>query len=125
MQRSALIRRLNKDEYDAVPLELARWNKLNGRPVSGLTNRRAAEAGLWAREAFVTSRDMEPDKPSESVAATGTGKAAVTVGAAGVLSTVAQHTDLISTLGMAGPIVGGAVIITAAILFILWRRGQI
>jgi lysozyme len=65
MRRSSLIRKLNAGEYDAVPAELARWNKVKGKVVKGLSNRRAAEAGLWARGAFVASRNIEPAAPAE------------------------------------------------------------
>lgn len=128
MRRSALIRRLNAGDYDAVPAELARWNKVRGKAVSGLSNRRAAEAGLWARGAFVASRNIAPTdglSAKEAVTETGTGRAAATIGAAGVLSTVAQHSDAIASLGLVGPVVGVALILTAAVLFVLWRRGRI
>lgn len=65
MRRSSLIKRLNAGEYDAVPGELAKWNKVRGKVVRGLSNRRAAEAGLWARGAFVASREVEPAAPAE------------------------------------------------------------
>lgn len=125
MGRSSLIKRLNKGEYNAVPAELAKWNKVRGKAVPGLANRRAAEGGLWARGAHVASRDVAPDSPHVSVSGTGTSKAAVGVGAAGVLSTVAQHSDALGSLGAVGPVVGVTLILTAATLFILWRRGRI
>lgn len=65
MRRSSLIRRLNAGEYDAVPNELAKWSRVKGKAVKGLSNRRAAEAGLWARGAFVASRNIEPAAPAE------------------------------------------------------------
>ena len=52
---STLLRKLNAGDYDAVPAELARWNKDNGKVVNGLTRRRAAEAALWNKGAFVSS----------------------------------------------------------------------
>lgn len=61
---STLLRRLNAGEYDAVPAELARWNKVKGVTVAGLANRRAAEAGLWARGAFVTSAGPTTAEPA-------------------------------------------------------------
>lgn len=129
MRRSSLIRRLNAGDYDAVPAELAKWNKVRGQVVRGLSNRRAAEAGLWAKGAFVASRNIAPTdgglSAKETVTQTGTGRAAATVGAAGVLSTVAQHSDAIAGLGMVGPVIGVALILTAAVLFVLWRRGHI
>jgi lysozyme len=53
--KSTLLRKLNAGRYDAVPAELAKWNKVKGKVVQGLVNRRAAEAGLWSTGAFVSS----------------------------------------------------------------------
>lgn len=128
-RRSTLIRRLNRLEYDAVPAELMRWNKVDRRVVPGLTNRRAAEAGLWARGSKVASASLAPEPASNSVAdvvsGTGTGKTAVGVGAAGVAATLAQAAPAIQSLGSLGPVVGIALILVAATLFILWRKGRI
>lgn len=48
---STLLRRLNTGEYDAVPEEMARWNKVTVKGVkkvsAGLVNRRASEAALF------------------------------------------------------------------------------
>lgn len=68
-QRSTLLRRLNAGEYDAVPSELARWKYNDGKVMQGLINRRAAEAGLWARESFVSSNHVkaEPAKAPSAV----------------------------------------------------------
>ncbi|MCM5558475.1 lysozyme [Pleomorphomonas sp. JP5] len=53
--KSTLLRKLNAGAYEAVPSELAKWNKAGGKVVQGLVNRRAAEAGLWSTGAFVSS----------------------------------------------------------------------
>jgi len=63
VRNSTLIRKLNSGDYDAVPAELMRWNKINGQVNRGLTNRRAAEVGLWARGSFVASNFVEPENP--------------------------------------------------------------
>lgn len=52
---STLLKKLNAGDYNSVPTQLARWNKNDGHVMDGLTNRRAAEAGLWAKGAFVAS----------------------------------------------------------------------
>lgn len=57
--RSTLLKRLNAGDYNAVPVQLAKWVYNDGKKMPGLVNRRAAEAGLWARGAFVTSRNVE------------------------------------------------------------------
>jgi GH24 family phage-related lysozyme (muramidase) len=46
---STLLRVLNAGHYDAVPAQLARWNKDNGVVLTGLTRRRKAEEDLWNR----------------------------------------------------------------------------
>lgn len=89
--KSTLLKKLNAGDYAAVPAQLARWNKNDGRVMEGLTNRRAAEAGLWAKGEFVASNNVEakPGNPitdllkPENIAAGGgllTGAAAVASG---------------------------------------------
>ena len=56
---STLLKKLNAGDYAAVPAQMARWNKNDGKVMDGLVNRRAAEAGLWARGAFVSSAPVE------------------------------------------------------------------
>lgn len=66
LQKSTLLRKLNAGDYDAVPREMLKFVNAGGKPLKGLVNRRAAEAGLWAKGDFVTSRDVQaaPAKPS-------------------------------------------------------------
>ncbi len=64
--KSTLLKKLNAGDYEAVPAQLARWNKNDGKVMQGLTNRRAAEAGLWAKGAFVSSAPVEA-KPGNPV----------------------------------------------------------
>ncbi|WP_455479239.1 lysozyme [Bartonella sp. B23] len=52
---STLLKKLNKGEYESVPAELQKWNKAGGKRLQGLVHRRAAEAGLWATGAYVSS----------------------------------------------------------------------
>lgn len=56
---STLLKKLNAGNYAAVPSELAKWNKttIDGKKVvsNGLVNRRAAEAGIWARGSYIQS----------------------------------------------------------------------
>jgi len=49
LKTSTLRRRLNTNDYDAVPSELARWVKANGKTLEGLFRRRAAEGELFMR----------------------------------------------------------------------------
>ena len=115
---STLLKKLNAGDYNAVPKELARWNKDNGKVVAGLTNRRAAEAGLWATGAFVSSASAAASPASTVTAAV---MKPETIGslatAAGGMVTGAAGNNALAWL------VGGAVIIIAlTVAFIAIRR---
>lgn len=62
---STLLKKLNKGDYNSVPAELAKWVTSKNKRMQGLVNRRAAEAGLWAKGSFVSSNtvDAKPAKP--------------------------------------------------------------
>lgn len=45
---STLLRLINAGEMDKAIAQFARWNRANGKPMRGLTRRRAAEAALFA-----------------------------------------------------------------------------
>ncbi|MDQ3936626.1 MAG: glycoside hydrolase family protein [Actinomycetota bacterium] len=47
LRQSTLLKKLNAGNYDAVPAELAKWNKAGGRVLPGLVRRRKAEAARW------------------------------------------------------------------------------
>lgn len=55
LHKSTLLKKLNAGDYDAVPGELSKWINAGGKRVQGLVNRRASEAGLWAKGAFVST----------------------------------------------------------------------
>lgn len=61
--RSTLLKKLNAGDYAAVPAQMARWVHNDGNQMQGLVNRRAAEAGLWAKGAHVSSNNVDA-KPS-------------------------------------------------------------
>ena len=46
LRASTLRRKVNAEEWDAVPDQLRRWNMAGGRVLAGLTHRREAEAAL-------------------------------------------------------------------------------
>lgn len=92
---STLLRQLNKGNYDAVPSQLMRWNKVTvrGKKVAnrGLTNRRAAEVGMWSKGGFAASRYRSPVKPANlTKSRTMQGAAVSTVGTIGAALTDAS-----------------------------------
>ncbi|GHC79294.1 lysozyme [Limoniibacter endophyticus] len=73
LHKSTLLKKLNAGDYDAVPVELMKWVNAGGKRVQGLVNRRASEAGLWAKGEFVSSNTVEASTkvPSTDVAVIG------------------------------------------------------
>ena len=99
--RSTLVRKLNAGDYSATPAELMRWNKDNGRTVAGLTNRRAAEAGLWSRGSHVSSAYVTPQQPPAVTPETQGTIAAVTALATPVAPLLAALADMPQWLAVA------------------------
>lgn len=129
---STLLKVLNAGRYDDVPAQIMRWNKVGKKVERGLTNRRAAECGLWAKGSFVASNTVVPDVPKPKPAALDAGVIATTAGSiAGVvvaagpaIEAVKQFNEATApTFGEYAPIVG-AVIMLAAFAVIAWRVMQ-
>jgi len=47
LERSTLLKRVNAKLFDQARAEFSKWNRTGGRPLAGLTRRRAAEAALF------------------------------------------------------------------------------
>lgn len=110
LQKSTLLKKLNAGNYDAVPGELAKWVNAGGKKVQGLVNRRAAEAGLWAKGSFVSSNTVEA-KPAKPPVLTIDNAVKVATPASAILQNF--------TSGPAQVILAVAFVIGAA--FLLWK----
>jgi lysozyme len=67
LDKSTLLKKLNKGDYNAVPVELMKWVNAGGKKLNGLVNRRSAEAGLWAKGAFVSSNYIDATATAPAV----------------------------------------------------------
>lgn len=67
LHKSTLLKKLNTGDYGAVPAELMKWVNAGGKRVQGLINRRAAEAGLWAKGDFVSSNYVAPEQKKDTL----------------------------------------------------------
>jgi GH24 family phage-related lysozyme (muramidase) len=124
MQDSTLVRKLNAGDYAAVPAELARWNKVKGKTVAGLANRRAAEAGLWSKGSFVSSNTIEPTAAPSATASTvkaTAATAAVGIALQPILDVVIQSVPALMSLQGLSPWIAGAVVLGVAAHFIAAR----
>ena len=127
-RKSTLLKKLNAGNYDAVPGELAKWNKAGGKVLNGLSNRRAAEAGLWAKGEFVASQYIEP-KPAPKVTKSTEGKGATTatIGTIGTavseaaqqISPFADISEVLKYLFIALTVVGIGIA-----LYGVWRKAR-
>ena len=50
LKSSTLLKKINKGDYAGAANELLRWNKANGKVLSGLTRRRKAEKALFLKQ---------------------------------------------------------------------------
>ncbi len=94
--KSSLLKKLNKGDYASVPTELMKWTKANGVQVQGLANRRAAEAGLWAKGAFVASQYVEPEPAKVETSTTGADAARAVGGTVAVGTAASQVVSAIT-----------------------------
>lgn len=67
LDKSTLLKKLNKGDYNAAPVELMKWVNAGGKKLNGLVNRRSAEAGLWAKGAFVSSNYIDATATAPAV----------------------------------------------------------
>jgi len=119
MRKSSLVRKLNAGDYGAVPGELARWNKVKGAVNPGLSNRRAAEAGLWAKGSFVSSSSVEPATPPQVSTAVDVSKlGGVAAAAATAAPALTSLSGIHWAVGVA--LVAGAVVLAA--IYLLKKR---
>jgi lysozyme len=52
LEKSTLLKKLNKKDYDGAATEFAKWNKAGGKVVKGLVTRRAKEASLFVDDSW-------------------------------------------------------------------------
>jgi lysozyme len=47
---STMLKKIRENDHEAAAQELLRWDKVNGKPMAGLTRRRKAEYDLYTRK---------------------------------------------------------------------------
>jgi lysozyme len=106
---STMLRLLNAGDYEGALGEFSKWVNAGGKRLTGLVNRRAAEAGLFVRGSFVANQYVEPEAPrsdrSVSNRSDGQGVITATVGVGGTAIAVAaqQIGTIKDELGSVGP----------------------
>lgn len=137
LAKSTLLKKVNAEEFDAVPNELMKWTKGGGRELPGLVRRRRAEARIWRgieAEAPVDHSESrsEPDQPKASKSITQSKEANAAV-AAGGLGAVAAAQEVMPVIKEGGNILNGLsptvlilfVIMLAAVGVWYWRKKRL
>jgi lysozyme len=110
LQKSTLLKKVNAEDFDAVPAEFMKWTKGGGKELPGLVRRRRAEVKLWRGLDEVAPVPVEetraaPDQPKASKSITQSKEANAAV-AAGGLGTVAVAQEVIPLVKEGGDILG-------------------
>jgi len=87
--KSTMLKLLNKGQYDAVPAQIARWNRVGKEVNRGLTIRRAAEADMWLQS--TDDKDDMPQAVTSPDKSLGKSRQIAGAGIAGI-ATIAQET---------------------------------
>ena len=124
LQKSTLLKKVNAEDFDAVPAEFMKWTKGGGKELPGLVRRRRAEVKLWRgldeRPVTVDETRAAPDQPkaSKSITQSKEANGALLAGSAGavavaqeVMPLVQEGKDILSTFS---PSVAVLLIIIAA-----------
>lgn len=116
-KKSTLLKKLNNGDYSSAPSELARWNKVGGKVSAGLTNRRAAEAGLWVKGSFVSSNYIEASEPSN-------GKASAAASYGGIAAAAATAAPVVQAFAGVPMWVGIAAIAAVTVIAVVLIVGR-
>lgn len=138
---STLLKKLNAKDFEAVPAQLMRWTKDNGKEVGGLVRRRRAEAALWRGiddSAPVPEAEKvkpTPPAPPKTMAQSREGNAAVAIGGASTIALATQVVPLVKDGSNVLPtltqtfgqpfMIALAIGIIASIAIWYWRRQRL
>lgn len=93
LRSSTLLKKVNAADFDAVPAELMKWTKGNGKVLPGLVRRRQAEIAWWNEDAdhVESEQRAEPDPiPARTMAQSKQGNAAIITASLGSLGAVKE-----------------------------------
>lgn len=146
LQKSTLLKKLNKGDYKGAAKEFKRWNKAGGRVINGLITRRKEEAEMFANDIGYEQNagQFKPDpnnmpilyqtlpRPTahqeygEPVSPTNTKKNVAVAGAgiagAGVIELINHASPAVSALSYLSWQTGVVLVIVAAIGGLIWWK---
>jgi lysozyme len=140
LRRSTLLKRVNSGTFEAVPAELMKWTKADGKELPGLVRRRRAEAALWRglpkavdfQEARTAPELPQPPKP---ITRSKEANAAIIAGGAGAIAAAGEAMPVIregvgimpvlsESLGRPA-FIAALIVIAASVAIWVWRRQRL
>ncbi len=140
LRRSTLLKRVNAGAIDAIPAELMKWTRAEGKELPGLVRRRRAEAALWrglpkavdGQEARTAPELPQPPKP---ITRSKEANAAIIAGGAGAMAAAGEAMPVIREGVGIMPVVSDAlgrpafiaalIVIAASVAIWVWRRQRL
>jgi lysozyme len=125
LQRSTLLKKVNRKDFEGAAREFHKYNRGDGRVMSGLVRRRASESLMFQGfadknfdgradgrlrtfdndEADLMPQAVDEPKPEKTMAQSKIGNAAAVVGTAGAAAAAEQATEQLDKLEQAGNVV--------------------
>jgi lysozyme len=132
-RKSTLVRRLNRGDHAAIPQELMKWTKTNGRELAGLVRRRRAEAKMW--RGIETETPVNPNEsrlspeepqPKKKITESREANVAAVAGSAATATAVLEAAPHVETLSdvLGRPVVLVLLLIAILCVAIWWFRKQ-
>jgi lysozyme len=140
LRRSTLLKRVNSGTFEAVPAELMKWTKADGKELPGLVRRRRAEAALWRglpkAVDFQEARTApELPQPPKLITRSKEANAAIIAGGAGAIAAAGEAMPVIregvgimpvlsESLGRPA-FIAALIVIAASVAIWVWRRQRL
>ena len=140
LRRSTLLKRVNAGAFDAVPAELMKWTKADGKELPGLVRRRRAEAALWrglpkAVDPIEARTAPDLPQPPKPITRSKEANAAIIAGGAGAVAAAGEAMPVIREGVGIMPVISDAlgrpafiaalIVIAAAVAIWVWRRQRL
>jgi lysozyme len=140
LRRSTLLKRVNAGAFDAVPSELMKWTRADGKELPGLVRRRRAEAALWrglpkAVDPIETRTSPDLPQPPKPISRSKEANAAIIAGGAGAIAAAGEAIPVIREGVGVMPVLSDAlgrpafiaalIVIAASVAIWVWRRQRL
>jgi lysozyme len=140
LRRSTLLKRVNAGAFDAVPGELMKWTRADGKELPGLVRRRRAEAALWrglpkAADPIEARTSPDVPQPPKRITRSREANAAIIAGGAGAIAAAGEAMPAIREGVGILPVISDAlgrpafiaalIVIAASVAIWVWRRQRL